>query len=155
MKKKPAKDLNLLASSSRRAMRRASGGLSPRDGRRFVFLSYAHADGAAAEALVETLAASAIDVWWDRRLEPGADFDEVIEAALEQSAAVIVIWSDASVTSRYVRTEAGAALELDKVVPVHVEGFDPRRMPLKFRNLHSCCVTDDARIVAALAGRGL
>lgn len=123
--------------------------------RPFAFLSYAREDAPVAEALVGALNAHKIQVSWDRLFEPGVAFDDQIEAGLEKAAAVVVLWSEAAVASRYVRAEAAAALSLDKVIPVHVEGFSATEMPFRFRNLQCCCVTDISRIVSALSGRGL
>jgi TIR domain len=69
-------------------------------------------------------------VWWDPKLRAGEHFDDVIEKALDQAKCVIVIWSERSVQSRYVRTEATYALDQDKLVPVAIESV---KLPLRFR----------------------
>ena len=45
---------------------------------------------------------------------------EVIEALLNESRCVIVLWSEMSLKSKYVRAEAAEALDQDKLVPVAI-----------------------------------
>ena len=65
---------------------------------RQVFISYSSTDRERAKRLAEAVEAAGYSVWWDRQIAPG-EFDEAIEAALNQSACVVVIWSSASVKS--------------------------------------------------------
>ena len=63
-------------------------------------------------------------------IEGGAAFAKSIEAALENSNAVIVVWSAASVGSDWVLDEAAKGRDLRKLVPVT---FDGTEAPLGFR----------------------
>jgi hypothetical protein len=46
-----------------------------------IFLSYSRNDIARIEPLARALEKSGHEVWWDRRLTGGSEFDEVIEKA--------------------------------------------------------------------------
>ena len=94
------------------------------------FLSYARADRDRAVKLARALEAAGVDLWWDTMIEGGAAFAKSIEAALEKSNAVIVVWSAASIGSDWVLDEAAKGRDLRKLVPVT---FDGTAAPLGFR----------------------
>jgi hypothetical protein len=69
-----------------------------------VFISYSSTDVEHAEQLEETLASKGLRVWRDKqRLKAGEHIDFAIPAALRNARAVVVIWSNASVASDWVR----------------------------------------------------
>jgi membrane-associated phospholipid phosphatase len=95
-----------------------------------IFISYAHEDRPPAAALARALETAGWSVWWDRKIQTGAVFDQEIEAALNDATLVIVLWSAQSVQSQWVRAEATNANEREVLVPVLVErGVRP---PLAF-----------------------
>ena len=71
-----------------------------------IFLSYARQDRPAARIFAESFVQEGFNVWWDASLHSGETFDEVIEQRLRDAGAVVVLWSKASVASRWVRAEA-------------------------------------------------
>ncbi len=99
-------------------------------GRPTAFLSYARADQHRAAKLAKALETGGVDLWWDTLIEGGAAFARSIEAALDKSNAVIVVWSAASVGSDWVLDEAAKGRDLRKLVPVT---FDGAEAPLGFR----------------------
>lgn len=99
-----------------------------------VFLSYARADQARAARLAAVLAGGGLDVWWDARIEGGAEFAEAIRVALDRAEAVVVLWSRASVGSDWVRDEAATGRDRRRLVPVSLDGSAP---PLGFRQYHA------------------
>lgn len=99
-----------------------------------VFLSYASTDRALARALAERLADAGMAVWWDRQIRPGERFEQVIETAIDDSRCVVVLWSEASLASDWVRAEAMEGLDRGSLVPVLIE---PTRIPLAFRPLNA------------------
>lgn len=97
---------------------------------RSVFLSYSRADQARARQLADALGQAGLTVWWDTLIEGGASFAKSIEAALQASDAVVVLWSTASVASDWVLDEAAHGRDLHKLVPISIDGILP---PLGFR----------------------
>src|SRR5215813_6084464 len=76
-----------------------------------LFISYCRHDSDAANALADTLSKAGLSVWLDRKgIQEGAAFDTQIEEAIAQTSVVIVIWSEHSVKSHWVRAEAAYAL---------------------------------------------
>jgi len=99
-----------------------------------VFLSYARDDVDAARQLADTLGQSGHDVWWDRHLHGGSRFDREIEEALNNAEAVVVLWSNASIDSAWVKDEAAEARDSERLVPVSLGSAKP---PLGFRQFHT------------------
>src|SRR5579862_746617 len=83
-----------------------------------IFVSYARADKLRVAPLVAALEAQSWSVWWDPEITPGQEFDSQISAALDAARAVIVVWTPASVESRWVRGEAREAADRGQLVPV-------------------------------------
>jgi adenylate cyclase len=99
-----------------------------------IFLSYASADRERLRSLVEVLERLGYEVWWDRKLETGSAFDKEIELEVEAARCVVVVWSQHSVSSTWVRAEAMEALERDVLVPMQI---DEIKLPLVFRSLQT------------------
>ena len=118
-----------------------------------VFISYSRKDRSIAKALADDLAAAGVTVWWDRDIYPGDDFHNAIVKALDEAQAVIVVWSEHSVASRWVRDEARRADRQNKLFTVHVPGFDPGDIPLGFGDNHSESIEERERLLAALVAR--
>ncbi len=104
-----------------------------------IFLSYASKDRLSAKALAQILEQSSHSVFWDRTIQPGQSFDEVIEAALTRAEVVVVLWSRAAVASDWVRAEAtdGAARKI--LIPAKLEEVEP---PLRFRMIQAADLTE-------------
>ena len=105
---------------------------------RDVFISYARDDREQAAQLASALEARGFSVWWDREIPPGRTFDDVIEEALTSARCVLVLWSEHSIPSRWVRAEASSAAERGILIPVLVEAVEP---PLEFRNIQAADLT--------------
>ncbi len=95
-----------------------------------IFLSYAREDAKKASALAKCLERAGHTVWWDRHIHGGSEFSGAIEAALRQSDVVLVLWTDASMRSAWVRDEAAEGRDSGRLVPVLAEDCTP---PLGFR----------------------
>lgn len=104
-----------------------------------LFVSYASADREKARLLADTLIARGYSVWWDRTIPPGRIFDEVIQEALSAAKCVIVLWSQASVKSNWVKTEAAEAEARDILVPAIIENTP---LPIEFKRIQSANLTD-------------
>lgn len=104
-----------------------------------LFLSYARDNVAIAERLVRSLSSVGHDVWYDKRLTPGSAFNDEIEQAIAQCDHVLVLWTDQSVASSWVRDEATVGREAGKLVPLRLGGTSP---PMGFRQLHTIDIDD-------------
>lgn len=76
-----------------------------------LFISYSRQDRQGAERIARRLEAEGWSVWWDQDLVAGEAWNESIGAELKAARAVVVLWSAASWTSRWVQAEAHHALE--------------------------------------------
>ncbi|MDX2235426.1 MAG: TIR domain-containing protein [Hyphomonadaceae bacterium] len=83
-----------------------------------IFISYASEDRERVRPLAQALQARKLSVWWDRALAAGDDYSSVIEKALKEAKAVVVVWTHASANSAFVRDEAGRARDQGRLVPV-------------------------------------
>ena len=99
-----------------------------------VFVSYARNDKARVAPLVAAIEAKGWSVWWDPEITPGQQFDDQIDAEIAAALAVLVVWTPASVASRWVRGEAREAAERGILVPVR---FDQARLPMDVRAIHT------------------
>ena len=99
-----------------------------------IFISYKREEQPIARKLADALEREGWSVWWDPKLRAGEDFDKIIEAVLNESRCVIVLWSKLSLASDYVRAEASEAMEQKKLVPVAIENII---LPFRFKRLHT------------------
>jgi len=105
-----------------------------------IFISYSRNDRSKAETLARALAEVGWSVWWDRNIPAGKDFAKVIEAALKDSKVAIVLWSEHSVGSRWVLTEADAAADRGILVPILIErNVD---VPFAFRRIQAADLSE-------------
>ena len=104
-----------------------------------IFLSYARQDRGTARLFADGLAAEGFSVWWDASLRSGETFDEVIERNLRDAKAVVVLWSPASVASRWVRAEATLADRRNKLAPAIIAPCD---RPIIFELTHAAELSD-------------
>ncbi len=99
-----------------------------------IFISYAREDVAVADALARVLEQHGWSVWWDRRVHVGQSFDREIEQAIDDARCVVVLWSRHSVSSAWVRNEAGAGAERGILAPALLEEV---KLPLEFRRIQA------------------
>jgi hypothetical protein len=104
-----------------------------------VFLSYDHEDSRKAEAIVTALEQHGHPVWVDRQIAGGVQYGTEIESALERCDAVVVLWSERSVRSAWVRDEAAVGRDLGKLVPVSLDKVQP---PMGFRQFQTIGLAD-------------
>jgi hypothetical protein len=104
-----------------------------------IFISYARADKEKAELLANAFSQKGWSVWWDREIPPGKSFDETIENALSSARCVVVLWSKASVSSRWVKTEAAEGAERGILVPALSDNV---KIPLEFKRIEAADLSD-------------
>ena len=95
-----------------------------------IFVSYASGDREIVEPLAVALEAEGYSVWWDRNIHGGAEFSGEIEKALQASKIVLVVWSENSLTSHWVKDEAAFARDRSILLPIRIDDSEP---PLGFR----------------------
>ncbi len=87
-----------------------------------VFLSYAREDEARAGQIAHGLEAMGLDVFWDNEIPPGQTWADYIEGKLAACKVVIVVWSEHSTKSQWVREEARMGRDRAKLIPVMIDG---------------------------------
>lgn len=99
-----------------------------------VFVSYSREDKARVAPIVAFLSTIAEEVWWDDRLVAGEDFTRETERHLNEASAVVVVWTAASVVSKWVLDEAAHGRDAGKLAPLNLDRQTP---PLGFRHVHT------------------
>jgi hypothetical protein len=120
-----------------------------------IFISYSSKDRDLAASLAAALEANGFSVWWDFNLVGGANFRKQILEQLNEARAVVVIWTENSVTSEFVLDEADHAAFEKKLIPVRHDKLEVRSIPLGYRGAQTYPVSDIARITAALKASGV
>jgi TolB-like protein/Flp pilus assembly protein TadD len=103
-----------------------------------VFVSYARGDKNRAQAVIDLLQSAGFSVWWDGLIEGGEGFLQMIDAALRNANAVVVLWSKNSVASNWVQDEATIGRDRHVLVPLTIDGTEP---PLGFRQFQTIDIT--------------
>jgi adenylate cyclase len=104
-----------------------------------IFVSYASEDFEQVKPLVRTFEGYGWSVWWDKELVAGPSFYDKIEEALDMARCVVVVWSNSSIRSRWVKAEANEGLEREILVPLLSEDVKP---PLAFRISQTAAMLD-------------
>jgi hypothetical protein len=94
-----------------------------------IFISYASEDRAIAQRLGRELnTETPWKAFWDRNIEPGAQWNSEIQRSLREARCVIVLWSEDSRKSFWVRGEAADSYERDTYLPVQIDRTTPPRL---------------------------
>jgi tetratricopeptide (TPR) repeat protein len=90
-------------------------------------------------------------VWWDQaRVRAGDRFNPEITRALDEAKAVVVVWTEAAVSSDWVYAEALRAAVKRKIVTVCAADLDHNSIPLPFNIFNNCLVHDTGAIILAI-----
>lgn len=91
-----------------------------------IFLSYSTQDRDRLTPLVDALEAQGWTVFWDHRsIKVADDWHDVVGTAIQECPCVIVVWSEASVTSRWVKEEALIARDRGVLYPLMLDRVAP------------------------------
>lgn len=104
-----------------------------------IFLSYSSSDRKKAQLLAEALKVQGYSVWWDKKIPPGEKFDTFIQKKLNQAKCVIVLWSEDSVDSDWVKEEASDGEKRDILIPALIDDILP---PFGFRRIQAARLID-------------
>jgi hypothetical protein len=104
------------------------------------FVSYKREDVARVARLAKAMESSGIEVWWDRYLPGGENWQAQTQGALESAKCVVVVWTQASVgpAGDFVRDEARDGKQRNILVPVRLDRVDP---PLGFGEIQAVDLT--------------
>ena len=106
-----------------------------------IFISYSRNDRERVNFIAKALEAEGYSVWWDRDIRAGEEFDHVIDKAIKQSKAIVVIWSKDSTRSNWVKEEAEDGVEENKLVPALIDNVT---IPRGFRRIQAAELQDAA-----------
>ena len=84
--------------------------------------------------MAHSLEQAGFSVWWDREIRAGSDFAFEIEREIAAARVVVVLWSDASQQSAWVRDEGAYGRDRQKLIPICLDDAEP---PLGFRQVQS------------------
>ena len=110
-----------------------------------IFISYKREERALADLYGDALKTAGYTVVTDLNIQKADDFGEAIDGMIRAAKLVVVLWTEASAASRWVRTEALEALALDKYYPVMVESVAPPDLPIQVRRINWLDVSTLAR----------
>ena len=89
---------------------------------RYIFISYSHLDQRTVSGIADRLERGGYSVWYDRDIQPGSLWDEMIKSKLRDAAVVLMFISENFVKSAYCRLELQLALEQKKnILPVYLD----------------------------------
>lgn len=93
-----------------------------------IFISYKREDQeehGRVRPLAEALTAAGYDVFYDVQVPPGSSWEDFLQSKINAARAVLVLWSEASVTSDWVKEEAEMAKNAGKLIPVFLDTVAP------------------------------
>ncbi|MEZ5956651.1 MAG: DUF805 domain-containing protein [Hyphomonadaceae bacterium] len=88
-----------------------------------VFISYSREDAAQAARIAGGLEALGLSVFWDNEIPPGQTWADYIEEKLNLCAVAVVLWSEHSTKSQWVREEA--RMGRNKMIPAKLDVSEP------------------------------
>lgn len=120
-----------------------------------IFISYARVEREATLELAGKLWDLGYTTWYDARLRPGELFEEVIDAAVDQSRAVLTIWSKPALRSRWVKYESNRGLKQNKLLCTHTHDVDPGEFSGDFHGVNSVPVAEIKSVINRLIDMGV
>ncbi|MEO1286254.1 MAG: TIR domain-containing protein [Chloroflexota bacterium] len=123
-----------------------------------IFISYARKDRDYVYSLAQDMRRVGLDIWIDQDIEPGSNWDDAIEGALNDCDIMLLITTDASMSSEYVTHEWSYFMGGGKpVYPFIPSEPIPSNIHPRLQRIQHVVGTDDmlnnvARIVDVLAG---
>jgi hypothetical protein len=94
-----------------------------------VFVSYASEDRSTALVFADSLNHLKVAAWIDRNIQATSQFARTIDARIQTARVVLVLWSNTSVSSRWVQAEALHGFHMNRLVSVRIE---PCQLPVPF-----------------------
>lgn len=104
-----------------------------------VFISYSRDNKPRVAQIAQAVSAAGYEVWWDAELPPHRSYGDVITEKIGSAKAAIVVWSQASAQSEWVRAEADVARNQKKLVQTAIDDVMP---PLPFNQIQFAELAD-------------
>lgn len=90
-----------------------------------IFISYSRHDTEYVSSLAKALRAEGFDVWFDKNIRTGSDWDDTLEAELKRADTIVLVLSKTSVKSENVKDEMSFVMNLGKIInPIKIEECD-------------------------------
>ena len=86
-----------------------------------IFISFKTEEQEIASKLKDALIYAGYEVWWQKEIQCGQEWHGEIDKALMEAGAVVVLWSESSLKSEWVKHEASQAIARDIYAPVRIE----------------------------------
>ncbi len=99
-----------------------------------IFLSYSSKDRQRAKSVVSVFEGKGWEVFWDPKIGTRESYFERLQTELQSARAVVVLWTENSLQSRWVKEEADYAANRGLLYPAQLEGFE---LPLGFRTIQT------------------
>ena len=90
-----------------------------------IFVSYKSEERDRVEPLVRFLEHQGWSVFWDRKTPPGKDWDTWIGQNLTDAKCVVVVWTEQSKVSPWIREEANYGKGRGILLPVKLDAVEP------------------------------
>lgn len=84
------------------------------DDQPYIFVSYAHRDKNQVQDILQVLHSNGFRFWYDMGLKSGVEWAEELGEKIDQCEQFMVLITENSVTSKFVRKEVGMAVDSDK-----------------------------------------
>jgi len=107
-----------------------------------IFISYKREDEeehGRVRPIAEALRAEGYDVFYDVQVPPGSSWEDVLQSKINAARAVLVLWSQHSVESDWVKEEAEMAKHAGKLIPVFLDAVPP---PFGFARIEGANLVD-------------
>lgn len=111
-----------------------------------LFVSYSREDKAIARKVADALTLHGYDVFWDVKIPAGERFDTYLFGKLNESDVVVVLWSEKSVVSDYVKEEAEYGKNKSALLPLRIDDTD---LPFGFTRIQTTDISKWCRSVRA------
>ena len=104
----------------------------------FIFFSYCHINKSQITQIADTLDKDGYRIWYDKSLEAGSAFDDVIAEHISASSVFVLFLSNNYLDSKYCNMELKYAMEKGcTCIAVHLEHVDFRKNPEMQRDLQN------------------
>jgi hypothetical protein len=120
-----------------------------------IFISYKSENRGFTELLSDALVAAGFSTWWDGSLVAGETYTDRINSELQLAKVVLVVWSESSWESKWVKEEAAIGRHLDKLVSLRI---DQVKIGVPFFTVHTSDFTrwngdnEDEKFMELLSG---